>query len=137
MFSEIFDWFISFLGNNDGNAQVPTDGIDGADCNADADGVDSGEQDVAGEDAGGIDVVETGTVGERGSVKDMLNSGISTQSVSDEELAELSGKHDQTSFEGHTACQCNVCGCGHFVPSSGDGKYCKCGHDVYQHEWKS
>lgn len=108
-------------------ADADVDGLDDID-DADADG-DSGNTDIV------ADIADVDTT-EPGSVDDILNKGITTDSVTDEELAELQGEKEPT-FTGHTAVKCNVCGCDCFVPTSNDPKRCKCGHSIYQHEWKS
>ena len=108
-------------------ADADVDDVDDID-DADADG-DSGNTDIV------ADIADVG-ITEPGSVDDILNKGITTDSVTDEELAELQGKKEPT-FTGHTAVKCNVCGCDCFVPTSNDPSRCKCGHSMYQHEWKS
>ena len=100
------------------------DDVDGTDPDG-----DSGDSDIV------ADIADVDTT-EPGSVDDILNKGITTDSVTDEELAELQGKKEPT-FTGHTAVKCNVCGCDCFIPTSNDPKRCKCGHSIYQHEWKS
>ena len=106
------------------DTDVDVDDVDGTDPDG-----DSGNSDIV------ADIADGGTT-EPGSVDDILNKGITTDSVTDEELAELQGKKEPT-FTGHTAVQCNVCGCDCFIPTSNDPKRCKCGHSIYQHEWKS
>ena len=130
MFSELLDWLSSIFDNE---VEAPIEEVDVADTDVDVDDVDGtdadGESDIV------ADIADGGTT-EPGSVDDILNKGITTDSVTDEELAELQGKKEPT-FTGHTAVQCNVCGCDCFVPTSNDPKRCKCGHSIYQHEWKS
>ena len=134
MFSGLLDWLSSIFDNE---VEAPIEEVDVADADvddvddiddADADG-DSGDSDIV------ADIADVDTT-EPGSVDDILNKGITTDSVTDEELAELQGKKEPT-FTGHTAVKCNVCGCDCFIPTSNDPKRCKCGHSIYQHEWKS
>ena len=134
MFSELLDWLSSIFDNE---VEAPIEEVDVAD--ADVDGLDDLDDADADGDSGNTDIVadiaDVDTT-EPGSVDDILNKGITTDSVTDEELAELQGKKEPT-FTGHTAVKCNVCGCDCFVPTSNDPKRCKCGHSIYQHEWKS
>ena len=134
MFSELLDWLSSIFDNE---VEAPIEEVDVAD--ADVDGLDDIDDADADGDSGNTDIVadiaDVDTT-EPGSVDDILNKGITTDSVTDEELAELQGKKEPT-FTGHTAVKCNVCGCDCFVPTSNDPKRCKCGHSIYQHEWKS
>ena len=134
MFSELLDWLSSIFDNE---VEAPIEEVDVAD--ADVDGLDDIDDADADGDSGNTDIVadiaDVDTT-EPGSVDDILNKGITTDSVTDEELAELQGKKEPT-FTGHTAVKCNVCGCDCFVTTSNDPKRCKCGHSIYQHEWKS
>ena len=133
MFSELLDWLSSIFDNE---VEAPIEEVDVADTDVDVDDVDGTDPDG---DSGNSDIVAdiaSGEITEPGSVDDILNKGIATDSVTDEELAELQGKKEPT-FTGHTAVKCNVCGCDCFIPTSNDPKRCKCGHSIYQHEWKS
>lgn len=136
MFSELLDWLSSIFDNE---VEAPIEEVDVADTDIDVDDVDGTDPNGDSVDSGNSDIVadiaDVGTT-EPGSVDDILNKGITTDSVTDEELAELQGKKEPT-FTGHTAVQCNVCGCDCFIPTSNDPKRCKCGHSIYQHEWKS
>ena len=130
MFSELLDWLSSIFDNE---VEAPIEEVDVADTDVDVDDVDGTDPDG---DSGDSDIVANIGTTEPGSVDDILNKGITTDSVTDEELAELQGKKEPT-FTGHTAVKCNVCGCDCFIPTSNDPKRCKCGHSIYQHEWKS
>lgn len=135
MFSELLDWLSSVFDNE---ADVPTEEIDVADTEVDdVDDVDDNNPDGDSVDNDIVLDVAGGGSAKPGSVDDMLNRGITTDSVTDEELAELQEKKEPVSFTGHTAVKCNVCGCDCFVPTTNDPSRCKCGHSMYQHEWKS
>ena len=123
MFSDIVDWFTSLF-DNDGNDEVMAE---------ETSEVEHDGSFVAHEIVDNADAVDV----EPGSVDDMLNNGITTTSVSDKEISEMKGNLGQTEFTGHTSCECNLCGCTTFVPNPNNSRLCKCGHDDYQHRWRS
>lgn len=129
LISDLYDWLLSFLGDHD--ADVSTDNADAIDYNTEeGQDIDQNSDNSQYDYTANENTIEKNITGD--SVDKMLNNGISPNSINDKELAEL----DQTSFEGHTACSCNICSCTHYIPSS-DPKYCTCGHKETQHKWIS
>jgi hypothetical protein len=115
-----------------GDGTEDIDGIDTDDVD-DVDDIDSVDDvdDIIGE-IDGADV----------DVDDLLTGGITTDSVSDEELSELTEKKTENkhyrsvSFTGIKGCNiCRMSRCPRFTPVSPESEWCICGHNKNDHEW--